>query len=113
MRTELSKKDIDDLKVFAGIIGHIGDGNFHGIILHDKSDPEERKRVEKCVHNMVERALEMDGTCTVSLLQTYHDALPHVGPLTYTPGGAWNWHRKKVVLARRAWKRCRRCNAQC
>ena len=54
------------MNLFAGIIGHIGDGNFHGIILHDKDDLDERKRVEKCVHNMVERALDMDGTCTVS-----------------------------------------------
>lgn len=63
---EMSKKDIDDLGVFAGVIGHIGDGNFHGFILHNRNDPDEQKRVEQCVHNMVERALEMDGSCTVS-----------------------------------------------
>ncbi|RFU24449.1 hypothetical protein B7463_g11889, partial [Scytalidium lignicola] len=61
---ELSKKELDDLGVFAGIVGHIGDGNFHEIIMHDKQDQEERNRVEKCVHNMVERALEMEGSCT-------------------------------------------------
>jgi D-lactate dehydrogenase (cytochrome) len=63
---ETSKREIDALGVFAGIIGHIGDRNFHGIILHDKNDADEQKRVEQCVHNMVERALEMDGSCTVS-----------------------------------------------
>lgn len=65
-KIELSKKEMEDLNVFAGIIGHIGDGNFHGIILHDKNEPDERRRVEQCVHNMVARALDMDGTCTVS-----------------------------------------------
>ncbi|PKK46143.1 hypothetical protein CI102_8367 [Trichoderma harzianum] len=61
---ETSKKEIDDLGVFAGVIGHIGDGNFHGFILHNRNDADEQKRVEQCVHNMVERALEMDGSCT-------------------------------------------------
>jgi len=32
--------------------------------MYDASNPEERKKVEGCVTRMVERALEMDGTCT-------------------------------------------------
>ncbi|KAL0640738.1 D-lactate ferricytochrome c oxidoreductase [Maublancomyces gigas] len=61
---EISKKEMDDLGVFASILGHIGDGNFHESIMYDKSNPEEVKRIEKCVHDMVDRALEMEGTCT-------------------------------------------------
>lgn len=64
--TEISKKEMDDLGLFASILGHIGDGNFHESIMYDRTDPEERAAVEKCVHNMVDRALEMEGTCTVS-----------------------------------------------
>ena len=61
---EVSKKEMDDLGLFASILGHIGDGNFHESIMYDRTNPEERAAVERCVHNMVDRALEMEGTCT-------------------------------------------------
>lgn len=61
---EVSKKEMDELGLFASILGHIGDGNFHESILYDASNPEERKKVEGCVKRMVHRALEMEGTCT-------------------------------------------------
>jgi len=62
---EISKKELDDLGIFASILGHIGDGNFHSSIMYDRNDPEEKKRVEKVVYDMVDRALEMEGSCTV------------------------------------------------
>ena len=62
---EISKKEMDDLGLFASVLGHIGDGNFHESILYDNTNPAEREAVEHCVHNMVERALNMEGTCTV------------------------------------------------
>lgn len=68
---EISKKEMDELGLFAGILGHIGDGNFHEGILYDKTDPKEREAVSHCVHNMVDRALEMDGTCTVFRPSSY------------------------------------------
>ncbi|KAI9757368.1 MAG: hypothetical protein M4579_003482 [Chaenotheca gracillima] len=61
---EISKKELDELGLFASVLGHIGDGNFHESILYDKTNPAEKAAVEKCVHDMVDRALEMDGTCT-------------------------------------------------
>lgn len=62
--SEISKKEMDDLGLFASILGHIGDGNFHESIMYNSKDPKERAAVEKCVHDMVDRALEMEGTCT-------------------------------------------------
>ena len=62
---EISKKEMDDLGLSASILGHVGDGNFHEGILYDNTNPNERVAVEKCVHDMVDRALEMEGTCTV------------------------------------------------
>jgi D-lactate dehydrogenase (cytochrome) len=62
---ELSKKELDDLGIFASLLGHIGDGNFHESIMYNRHDPDEKERVERCVHNMVDRALEMEGSCTV------------------------------------------------
>ncbi|KAJ5668264.1 FAD-binding type 2 [Penicillium maclennaniae] len=61
---EKSKEELESLGMFASILGHIGDGNFHASIMYDRKDPEERERVEKVVYDMVDRALEMDGSCT-------------------------------------------------
>ncbi|OBT49337.1 hypothetical protein VE00_00334 [Pseudogymnoascus sp. WSF 3629] len=61
---EISKKEMDDLGLFASILGHIGDGNFHESIMYDSRVPGEKEKVEQCVKNMVVRALEMEGTCT-------------------------------------------------
>jgi D-lactate dehydrogenase (cytochrome) len=61
---EISKKEMDDLGLFASILGHIGDGNFHESIMYDRTVPGEKEKVERCVKNMVMRALEMEGTCT-------------------------------------------------
>ena len=43
------------------MVGHVGDGNFHTLLLF-KND-EELKSVRDAVHRMVERALALDGTC--------------------------------------------------
>ena len=61
---EVSKKEMDELGLFASILGHIGDGNFHESIIYNRQDPVERDKVEACVKNMVRRALDMEGTCT-------------------------------------------------
>lgn len=63
--SEKSKEDLESLGLFASVLGHIGDGNFHTSIMYDRRDPAERARVEKVVYDMVDRALEMDGSCTV------------------------------------------------
>lgn len=64
---EISKKEMDDLGLFASILGHVGDGNFHESVLYDNTNPQERAAVEDCLQRMVNRALAMDGTCTVGL----------------------------------------------
>ncbi|SMP60943.1 FAD-linked oxidase C-terminal domain-containing protein [Noviherbaspirillum suwonense] len=46
------------------IVGHVGDGNFHVIILIDPHKPEEREEAEGINARIVERALAMEGTCT-------------------------------------------------
>ncbi|CAN8100725.1 unnamed protein product [Discula destructiva] len=60
---EISKKEMDDLGLFASILGHIGDGNFHESIIYNPVNGEKEK-VEACVKSMVRRALDMEGTCT-------------------------------------------------
>jgi D-lactate dehydrogenase (cytochrome) len=35
--------------------------------MYDRKDADQMERVEKVVHDMVDRALEMEGSCTVSI----------------------------------------------
>jgi D-lactate dehydrogenase (cytochrome) len=46
------------------ILGHVGDGNFHCIIIADPGDPAEMEEAERLNHRVMRRALAMDGTCT-------------------------------------------------
>jgi D-lactate dehydrogenase (cytochrome) len=77
---EISKKEMDDLGLFASILGHIGDGNFHESIMYDKRVEGEMEKVERCVKNMVNRALQMEGTCTVSLFPSYLEKHKYSNP---------------------------------
>ena len=57
-------KDIEKASMPVPLFGHVGDGNFHLVILIDpqsKSDMEEAKALNLRV---VKRALAMEGTCT-------------------------------------------------
>lgn len=46
------------------IVGHVGDGNFHVLMLLDPDDTQEWQESEKLNHALVEMALSVDGTCT-------------------------------------------------
>lgn len=46
------------------IVGHVGDGNFHCILLVDPEDAEELRRVEAFAEELGRRALALHGTCT-------------------------------------------------
>ena len=59
-----TKQDIERSKLIAPIVGHVGDGNFHLLLLVNHSDPEEVARAQALHERMVMRALSMGGTCT-------------------------------------------------
>ncbi len=46
------------------ILGHVGDGNFHCIILADPNNPSEMAEAEQLNQRVMRRALESEGTCT-------------------------------------------------
>ena len=46
------------------LVGHVGDGNFHFGYLLDPEQPEERETAETLNHQLVMRALRLEGTCT-------------------------------------------------
>ena len=59
-----TQADIDEMKLIAPIVGHVGDGNFHVMVLMDPADPREIEQTEKFVARLNMRAIAMDGTCT-------------------------------------------------
>lgn len=58
------RAEIDASGLIAPIVGHVGDGNFHCVILVDPDDPAEIAHAEDLNRRIVERALAMGGTCT-------------------------------------------------
>ncbi|KAI9740610.1 MAG: hypothetical protein M1834_005191 [Cirrosporium novae-zelandiae] len=58
----ISKEESGKLGLFASVIGHVGDGNFHQAVMYDPRKPEQVAAVSKCVHNMMNSALKMEGT---------------------------------------------------
>lgn len=61
---EETQKDIQQSGLLGSILGHVGDGNFHSIILYDSHSSKERAIVEGVVKRMVDRALDLEGTAT-------------------------------------------------
>jgi D-lactate dehydrogenase (cytochrome) len=59
-----TRRDLDERGVTATIVGHVGDGNFHVMMLIDPEDEKERAEAEAINERLVSRALDMDGTCT-------------------------------------------------
>jgi D-lactate dehydrogenase (cytochrome) len=46
------------------ILGHVGDGNFHAILLLDRDNPQELETARDLAHDLAAMALEMHGTIT-------------------------------------------------
>jgi D-lactate dehydrogenase (cytochrome) len=61
---EASMQDAEAAGMPYWIVGHVGDGNFHLSYLFDPNDPAEAATVERLSHEMVQRAIAMEGTCT-------------------------------------------------
>ena len=59
-----SVKEADESGLPYFLVGHVGDGNFHFGYLLDPNKPQERELAEKLNHQLVMRALSLEGTCT-------------------------------------------------
>jgi FAD/FMN-containing dehydrogenase len=46
------------------LLGHVGDGNFHAVLLIDPENPQEIAEAERLNDEIVRLAIAMDGTCT-------------------------------------------------
>jgi len=59
-----TQQDIVATGLFAPIIGHVGDGNFHSTIFIDPDDKAMLEAALEFDKRLVQRALDMGGTCT-------------------------------------------------
>ncbi len=50
--------------ILAPLVGHVGDGNFHLVLLYDPADENETREARHINKSLVEMAIEMGGTCT-------------------------------------------------
>jgi len=59
-----TKADLAVTYLKAPLVGHVGDGNFHLILLVDRHDPKEIAEAERLNDRLVRRAISMGGTST-------------------------------------------------
>jgi len=59
-----TKADVQASGLVAPIVGHVGDGNFHLVVLFDPNDAGERAKAEDLARRVSLRAIAMGGTCT-------------------------------------------------
>jgi len=59
-----TREDIDRMGITGPIFGHVGDGNFHSLLLFDPQDEGEFKKCKELSMRMGRRAMALGGTCT-------------------------------------------------
>jgi D-lactate dehydrogenase (cytochrome) len=59
-----AKEDIAESGLSAPMVGHVGDGNFHTVILVDQDDPKSLDRAWALDRKIVARGLSLGGTCS-------------------------------------------------
>jgi D-lactate dehydrogenase (cytochrome) len=59
-----TEDDIERSGLVAPIVGHVGDGNFHLLVLVDPNDREALASAKAFHTRLVERAIALEGTCT-------------------------------------------------
>jgi D-lactate dehydrogenase (cytochrome) len=59
-----TKADVEATGLVCPIVGHVGDGNFHLLVLFDPQVAGERERADALARRVALRAIGMGGTCT-------------------------------------------------
>lgn len=60
----LAKRDIEQNGILATVVGHVGDGNFHTMMLFDPKDAADVKKVTDVAHQLAVQSLQLGGTST-------------------------------------------------
>ncbi|MDW5376052.1 FAD-linked oxidase C-terminal domain-containing protein [Halomonas sp. HP20-15] len=61
---EATQADVKESGLVAPLLGHVGDGNFHLVVMVDRDDAQEVATLAAFNERLVERALAAGGTCT-------------------------------------------------
>ncbi len=59
-----TNEDLKQVSIPIMLFGHVGDGNFHLVVLVDAANEKDMQEAEWINERVVERALTMEGTCT-------------------------------------------------
>ncbi len=59
-----TNEDLRQVSIPIMLFGHVGDGNFHLVVLVDPENEKDMQEAEWINERVVERALAMEGTCT-------------------------------------------------
>ena len=81
-----TQADIDASPIPGPILGHVGDGNFHAILLMDTENPQEVEAAEALSARMAERALRLGGTVTGE----HGVGMGKLGYMRAEHGGGWD-----------------------
>lgn len=60
----LTREDLKSVQFFVGVIGHVGDGNFHLGMVIDPEDENEWASAEQIHDRLIKRTLALGGTCS-------------------------------------------------
>ncbi|EDL64933.1 FAD-binding oxidoreductase [Bacillus sp. SG-1] len=55
---------IDESGLLGGVFGHVGDGNFHTLVVYDPHDPKQAAASARINDLVARKAIEVGGTCT-------------------------------------------------
>lgn len=59
-----AREKMDEFGVPGAVLGHVGDGNFHAILMYDALNENERNKADSVNESIVTYALSKGGTCT-------------------------------------------------
>ena len=59
-----TQADIAQVGIPIALFGHVGDGNFHLVVLVDRDNPRDMEEAAWISERVVERAIAMEGTCS-------------------------------------------------
>jgi D-lactate dehydrogenase (cytochrome) len=59
-----TRAEVDAEGLLAPLVGHVGDGNFHMLLLFDPGDAAEREKADRIAASIAARAIRLGGTAT-------------------------------------------------
>lgn len=83
---ETCREDLARNRVQGPILGHVGDGNFHAVLMFDPDDADEKQRVLDASNRLVELALSLGGTSTGE----HGIGIGKLGYMAREHGAAWS-----------------------